>query len=66
MYENADNTKIGQKIQNAPLMNNLFVEMNKLNKKYTNLLRDVKEWMDATENRVLEHSITKLKQSHKK
>jgi hypothetical protein len=41
MYENADNTKIGQKIQNAPLMNNLFVEMNKLNKKYTSLLRDV-------------------------
>jgi hypothetical protein len=63
MYENTDNTKIGQKIQNAPLMNNLFVEMNKLNKKYTSLLIDVKEWMDATKNGVLEQSIAKLKQS---
>jgi hypothetical protein len=44
-------------------MNNLFVEMNKLNKKYTSLLIDVKEWMDATKNGVLEQSIAKLKQS---
>jgi hypothetical protein len=39
---------------NSQLVKNLYEEKNKLDKKYASLLGDVKYWMDASENRVLE------------
>jgi regulator of replication initiation timing len=37
-----------------------------LDKKFTTLLGDVKRWLDAIENHVLEQSVAKLKKSHEK
>jgi hypothetical protein len=42
MYENRNNVRTEEKIENAQLVKNLFEENNKLDKKYTSLLGDVK------------------------
>jgi hypothetical protein len=67
MYKNSDNARIEEKIlKNAQLVKNLYKDKNKLDKKFTTLLGDVKRWLDAIENHVLEQSVAKLKKSHEK
>jgi hypothetical protein len=38
-----------------------IVDKNKLNKNYTSLLADVKQWMDVSENRVLQRNMAKIR-----
>jgi hypothetical protein len=40
------------------LVKNLFEKKNKLGTKYTSLLQDVKQWMDATDNPVLKQRLS--------
>jgi hypothetical protein len=42
MYENRNNVRTEEKIENAQLVKNFFAEKNVLDKKYTSLLGDVK------------------------
>jgi hypothetical protein len=39
---------------------NLFEEKNKLDNKYTDLLEDVKHWMDDTEKRMSEQNMARF------
>jgi hypothetical protein len=52
MYESTNTFRVEEKTQNDVLVTN-----------YPNLLGDVKEWMDATEYRVSERNMAKLKES---
>jgi hypothetical protein len=37
------------------------ISKNKLNKNYTSLLADVKQWMNVSENRVLQRNMAKIR-----
>jgi hypothetical protein len=53
MYENNNDARIQEKNHNAKFVKNLIEEKNKVDKKYTSLLVDVKKWMGNTEIHVL-------------
>jgi hypothetical protein len=53
MYENNNDARIQEKIHNAKFVKNLIEEKNKVDKKYTSLLADVKKWMNTAERHVL-------------
>jgi uncharacterized membrane protein YgaE (UPF0421/DUF939 family) len=42
----------------------IYFKRNKSDKNYTDLLRDVKQWVDATDKRLLEHNMTKMRKNH--
>jgi hypothetical protein len=54
MCENNNSSRIREKTQNAKTIQNLFEEKNMVDKKYTSLLGDVKDWMDTTGKHVME------------
>jgi hypothetical protein len=49
MYENINNSRIVEKIQNAELLKIYFKKRKKVYNKCTSLVADVRKWMDATE-----------------
>jgi hypothetical protein len=62
MYE--DRTLLEEKVRNAQFFQSLFRNKNKFDKNNTNLLADVKQWMDVSKNHVLQRNMSKIKQSH--
>jgi hypothetical protein len=63
MYENRNISRIQEKIHNAWLIKTLSQEKNSLDKKYTSLLADIRNFMDSTEKRVVEQNMAKMKRN---
>jgi hypothetical protein len=67
MYENNNNARIQEKIQNFELVQNLIEEENKVDKRYIILLGEVKKWMAPLRvTHVLKQNMAKLKKNGEK
>ena len=61
MYEESNNLRIDEKINHAKFLKELQEEKRKIDKKYNVLVGDMNHWMEATEKKVQDENLQKLK-----
>jgi hypothetical protein len=63
MYENSNTSRVQEKIHNTKFLKTLSKEKNFIEKKYTSLLVDIKNFMDITEKHVVQKNMANMKRN---
>lgn len=63
MYHDSNSARIDERVDNAKLVKELADEKNKIEKKYSSLLVDVKKFMDEAEKRAVEENLVRSKEN---
>jgi archaellum component FlaC len=63
MYSHMNCMRIDERVENGRIVHQLSEEKRKLEKKHASLLKDVRNFMDNTENKVLEDNLGMIRGS---